>query len=380
VLRQFGSVSIQMDMKSALDDLWRQLRTEQLYGVADKFSTLQSEKFLALYNASQNSAVEQLRRMADAMPRYHELYTVPSIANVIASLQATTPAYNTILEPMRLANARFADITAALSKSLETRAQILDQVVLSASLRHTFDRINVVSRVNFELPTLAVQVWPAKVVARRFGLLEDSLQNIVALERLQTDVVLSGFERPALAERMELATNLVANHTQFVRSLPPAIEEPASTKDDCSEEIGSRLDTKLKDIDPRLAELRRTAWQSFGAGKSGARLAAHGIREVFSELLRRFAPDDDLKQTRIWTDRKDQTLAKPTRRMRFEYIVGPAADDLAALVQFDESINHGNKYAHVFAEKIEVVRAYLGQLESCIYLIIAYALDRKDEE
>ena len=71
-------------------------------------------------------------------------------------------------------------------------------------------------------------------------------------------------------------------------------------------------------------------------------------------------------------------MAKPTRRMRFQYIVGPAADDLAALVQFDESINHGNKYAHVFAEQIEVVRAYLGQLESCIYLIITYALDRKE--
>ena len=277
-----------------------------------------------------------------------------------------------------MANDRFPDMVAALSKNFDARAEILDQVALSESLRHTFNQIDVVSRMNSELPMLAVQMWPAKVVARRFSLLEDSLQNVVALERLQMDIVLTGLESPVSAERMELATNLVSSHTQFIRSLPPTIQESVLTKDDRSEEIGARLETKLKEIDPRLADLRKTAWQNFRAGKPGARLAAHGIREIFSELLHRFAPDDDLKQTRIWTERKDQTLAKPTRRMRFQYIVGPAADDLAALVQFDESINHGNKYAHVFAEQIEIVRAYLGQLESCIYLIITYALDRKE--
>src|SRR5689334_15771700 len=129
-------------MKSALDELWRQLQTKQLFGVADSFSTLQSDRFLALYNGTQSSLMQELRRMADATSRYQEIYTIPRFQETIASLQHAPPAYDTILDAIRLTNRRLPEITGALSKSLDARAQILDQVVLSENLRHTFDRMN----------------------------------------------------------------------------------------------------------------------------------------------------------------------------------------------------------------------------------------------
>lgn len=237
-------------------------------------------------------------------------------------------------------------------------------------------RAELLEKMAVGLPKLALQDWPGEIVRERFGLIEDSLRNVAALQELQSTGLLTSI----VPERIQVAGDFVWNHGRFVRELPPRLPEPEEAEAERSEELGPRLESKLSELDPRLAELRRQAWKNLANGKAGARLASHGVREILSELLHTFAPDEEVKKTEIRTGRKDEKLAKPTRRMRFEYIVGPGAADLAAVIQFDESVTHGNQYAHIFAEEIEVVRAYLGQLEACIYLIITYGLDRRSRE
>ena len=63
--------------------------------------------------------------------------------------------------------------------------------------------------------------------------------------------------------------------------------------------------------------------------------------------------------------------------MRVEFIMGSAAEELDALLQFDESLQETHKFAHTFAENSEVVRVQMAQLENCTYLLLVYAKARK---
>ena len=56
--------------------------------------------------------------------------------------------------------------------------------------------------------------------------------------------------------------------------------------------------------------------------------------------------------------------------MRIEFIVGSAAREFDALVQFNQSIEHAQKFTHSFADNPEVVRVALSQLENCMYLLL----------
>jgi hypothetical protein len=241
--------------------------------------------------------------------------------------------------------------------------------------------------INLNLPTLALQRWPADVLAGRLGLIEQALKNISVFEGLRENIASQALETtwPTLKlEGLTIAGQFVLDYGRFVRRLPPPIptEEEETLAPELrrrDEEVGAKLEEALELLDPRLAELRRSAWQNAARGDAASfRLASHAVREVHSEVLRRLAPDEEVMNTGIWLDREDTSLARPTRRMRIEFIMGPAAAELDALVQFDESIRESNKFAHTFADNVEVVRVYLSQLENCTYLLLVYAKQKQE--
>lgn len=242
--------------------------------------------------------------------------------------------------------------------------------------------------INLNLPTLALERWPTDVLAGRLGLIEQALKNVSAFEGLRDNIASRALEAtwPTLKlEGLTIAGQFVLDYGRFVRRLPPPIptdeEEtlaPEFRRRD--EEVGAKLEEALELLDPRLLQLRRTAWTNVGKGGPAAfRAAMLALREMFTDVLQKLAPTEEVKQTDLWRNREDQSIAKPTRRMRIEFIMGEAAAELDTLVQFDESIQESNKFAHTFADDVEVVRVYLSQLENCTYLLLVYARSKRGE-
>jgi hypothetical protein len=320
-------------------------------------------------------------RVLPELPNIQDLYPLKHIQDALASIRFVLPEPPKFdFSALHARMGEIGDLAATFSQNLEDRTRLLlnfaPPLQHQSAIEEALSRVQLVEQMNFELPELAMLEWSPIVASQRLGLIEDSLSNVAALQEVQASLLLGS--SPFLGiERIEVATELVWNHGKFLRQLPPTLRDASPQEDYRAEELGPKLEIKLREIDPRLVELRRESWKNLGKGKAGARLAAHGIREVFGELLRLFAPDEKVKQTDIWIQRKELALPKPTRRMRFEYIVGPSASDLAALIQFDESVQHANKFAHVFADDVEIVRVHLAQLEACIYLVLTYAMEQE---
>jgi len=322
-------------------------------------------------------------RVLPELPNIQDLYPLKHIQEALASTRFVLPEPPKFdFSALQTRMLEIGDVAATFSKSLAERTRLLLDFAPALQYQRAFEealgRVQLVERINFDLPQLAMLEWSPKVASQRLGLIEDSLSNVAALQEVQASALLSSRQLIGI-ERIDVATDLVWNHGKFVRHLPPTLPDASPQADYRAEELGPKLENKLREIDPLLVELRRAAWKNLANGKAGARLAAHGIREVFGEVLRLFAPDDKVKRTDVWIQREEQALPRPTRRMRFEYIVGPSARDLAALIQFDESIQNANKFAHIFAENVEIVRVYLAQLEACIYLVLTYAMGQDED-
>ncbi|MBI3475980.1 MAG: hypothetical protein HY010_09620 [Acidobacteria bacterium] len=339
-----------------------------------RFQTLETGRFSELFKLAELQTPAYNRTMQELTANLEHLYPLKSIQAALASIELPQPPMSAILQ------AHLAEITgigASFAETIGERTRLLFDAApmqrYQEIFAHISQEISRTERSSLELSKLAL-TWPSEIVGDRLVLLEDSLSNVAALRELETNAALSSMPLRGI-ERVEVATDLVWNHGNFVRRLPPALPDVPKWEPHRDEELTTKLETKLLAIDPRLLELRREAWRNLASGKAGARLAAHGVREILGELLRLFAPDEKVKQSGVWLERKDQALSKPTRRMRLEYIVGDAAADLAALFQFDESVQNANKFAHVFEDNVEVVRAHLAQVEACIYLVITYAIE-----
>lgn len=339
----------------------------------DRLGILKTDYFAQMTKLAESSApyTEALQQLTANL---ENLYPLKSIQAALASIEL--PQMPQMSAALQAHLAGINGIGASFAKNLEEGTRLLLDAVPTRqyhqAFEQTFKQVSLAERMSVDLPHLAATVWPSELAGHRIALLEDAVSNAAALRELETSAVLSSAPLRGI-ERVGVAAELVWNHGTFVRRLPPTLPDAPRHEAYRAEELGSKLETKLQEIDPRLLELRREAWKNLANGKVGSRLAAHGVREIFGELLRLFAPDEKVKQTDAWVQRKDQTLAKPTRRMRFEFIVGASAADLAALLQFDESVQNANKFAHIFEENIEVVRAHLAQLEACMYLLITYA-------
>jgi Predicted pPIWI-associating nuclease len=174
-----------------------------------------------------------------------------------------------------------------------------------------------------------------------------------------------------------VAGQFVFGHGALIRRLPPSVTANQETLEQeeqfryRDEEIGAKLETRLTLLGPQFVELRRRSWRSMqGGGVAGARIAMAGIRELSTDILHLLAPDEEVKKTSIWLQRKDLKITRPTRRMRIQFIAGPAAETFDALVQFDESMLHAHQFTHTFANDPELVRIALAQLENCIYMLL----------
>jgi hypothetical protein len=165
---------------------------------------------------------------------------------------------------------------------------------------------------------------------------------------------------------------------QLIRALPPEIpvdeEQVFETLESRNEEIGAKLESELERLGSRYVELRRVAWQNFKFNNvAGARVAMAGIRELYSEVMRRLAADEEIMKTGIWLNRQPGKETKPTRRMRYQFIFGDRLPELDTLVQFDKSMENANKFTHTFSDDPEIVRVSISQIESCLYLLLCFS-------
>jgi hypothetical protein len=248
----------------------------------------------------------------------------------------------------------------------------------NATLTDLAPRLELAKSVALNLSRIAT-TWSDAMLHARLPLFEMALQNVAALESLEVSTLARYIEPERLVvERMRFAGEFVSSNAAFVRGLPADRIAKEKVLDDGAghEELRESLAERLALVDPRLAELRRQAWRNLKDGTAGARLAEHAIREIMTELLHLFAPDAEVMKSEVWAERKDSKLTRPTRKMRFRYIVGPSGDEVAAVLQFDDSIRLANKYAHTFPEEVALVRAHLIQFEACVDMLLTYILER----
>jgi hypothetical protein len=268
-------------------------------------------------------------------------------------------------------------------KELANSHGLLDEASLrwDAGWRDGFRSLTAIESFGAAVPKLAVTGWPIELVSERIGLIEHSFKNVSALQLLEGSAIASGLTATS-GESLTAAGQLVFSHGDLLRRMPPSL--PINHGADAghsdfghrNEEVGAKLESLLPTVDPRLLDLRRQSWRKLAEGVAGARLAMLGLREVFSEVLRRFAPDDEITNSDAWKGRIGNGPPRPTRRERITFLMGSDAPALEAVLQFNESIEFSNKFSHTFADDPESVRVRMAQLENWIYMILLYARKR----
>jgi hypothetical protein len=304
------------------------------------------------------------------------------------------------IESMSVANARFgkelartlaplhggiAELQANFGSQLELRTRAMQDLKLTVDhnwlreIESISRQIGETARINFAIPEIAVLHWPNKALLDRTELLEDCVLNTIALETFHAAAIPTGAVVPT--ERLTLAIDFVSEHSEVVRHLPPRLPDVESGKleqrEHRKEEIGSKLDVALSQIDLRLVELRHAAWHNLTGGVAGARLGMTGIREILEEVLRRFAPESAVEATEAWRNRDDLKITRPTRRMRLAYVLGEErAAEAEAMLQFDQSIRRTQKFVHTFADDVEMVRVQMTHSEAWIHLVLHFGMQR----
>jgi hypothetical protein len=293
-----------------------------------------------------------------------------------ASLESVTRTYS------RTAT----QIAAAIHESTQKWYESFAATEMLATIKHFCDMSDAISRIAVALPQAALQGWSPAILSERLGLVESALKNAEAYQTLRHASVaklVPNYSPSIEIQKLAVAGLFVYDHDRFIRSLPPAIPSEnqfsGEEKEIChrGEQVCSKLEAQLFELDRRLFQLWRRSWESIGKGDpASARLAAHGMRELYDEVLRKLAPDEEMERTDIWLNRIDRSLKRPTRRMRITYIVGDAIEQVDGVVEFGESLSEAQKFAHTFPENPEVVRVYMSELANCIYLLIVYAGSR----
>ena len=235
--------------------------------------------------------------------------------------------------------------------------------------------------IQSEIKSIAHLAWDYDTAASSIA--KAALNNIEAFQWVNSDALmksLEGAHHVVSLAGLPAAADYVIKYNDFVHLAAKRIDSPIipppknSEEDRRDEEIGPRLVSQLEKLDPRLAHLRSQAWENIRKkNPSTLRLAAHAIREMFSEVVRMLAPDDAVKDSVVWQNREDADLARPTRNMRFEFLLGSHPEKLAAVKQFAMSLEKAHKFAHTFPEDPDLVRAYLAKVETCVYLLLTYA-------
>jgi hypothetical protein len=274
-------------------------------------------------------------------------------------------------------------IGAELARQIEQSSRAFKELVIPLTVegvsKSLLDQSAIIAGLSATIPDLTKMYWPEKLLLERMPLVEDSVWNARALEVLREGILqpITPIGTEAIAN-IKAATQFVEGHVQLVRALPPAIpvdeEDILETFESRNEEIGAKLELELERLGSRYAELRRIAWRNFKFNNvAGARVAMAGIRELYSEVMRTLAADDEIMKTDIWLRRKPSKETKPTRRMRYQFILGDHLPEFDTLVQFDKSMENANKFTHTFSDDPEIVRVSIAQIENCLYLLLRFS-------
>ena len=350
-----------------------------------------ARKSIAYQDSLQRLACSSLvRDIERASVVLYEFATSDRMANLVAKasllLEETerrAAKYAALIETISASATRFADqfyfVLNANQRAIQGALAAQNQQF--EAYQSATSALAELARRNYSIPEEALRHWTSEAFHARRLMVEDCVRNTSALEAFH-----SAIKSPASAQIQNLgvATTFVADHARIVRRLPPAIASDG-TEDypaDASyqdEEIGSKLELALKVIDIRLLDLRRSAWGNLGSGVAGARLGMAGMRELFDEVLRRFAPESAIENTAEWMSRKVDQVARPTRRMRIAYILGEErADEADAIFQFEKSNKRTQKYVHTFADDVSLVRVQMANLEALIYLLVQCAGNKRE--
>jgi Predicted pPIWI-associating nuclease len=311
---------------------------------------------------------------------------------------AESTLYKNLVENLKITDLQFQNISAlAVNPSLQSLSNIgIDlarqfeasskafkelsvQLPIEGISQRLLDQSAIIANLSVKLPDLTKLYWSDKLMLERISLVEDSVWNAKALEVLREDMLLP--VAPIVAERIsniQAATQFVEGHMQLIRSLPPAIpvdeEDLLENLESRREEIGTKLEHELERMGSLYVDLRRIAWSNFRSNNvAGARVAMAGMRELYSEVLRTLAADDEVMKTDIWLKRKPGKETRPTRKMRYQFIVGDRLAEFDALVQFEKSVDNANKFTHTFSDDPEIVRVSIAQIENCLYLLLRFA-------
>jgi len=272
-----------------------------------------------------------------------------------------------------------ADLAKQLEQSSKAFKELAVPLTVEGLSKSLLNQSAIIACVSATIPDLTKMYWPENLLLERMALVEDSVWNARALEVLREEILqpIAPIGTEAIAN-IEAATQFVEGHVQLIRALPPEIpvdeKKVSQTLETRNEEIGARLESELERLGSRYVELRRVAWQNFKFNNvAGARVAMAGIRELYSEVMRSLAADEEIMKTEIWLNRKPGKETRPTRRMRYQFIFGDRLPELDTLVQFDTSMENANKFTHTFSDDPEIVRVSISQIESCLYLLLRFS-------
>jgi len=102
-----------------------------------------------------------------------------------------------------------------------------------------------------------------------------------------------------------------------------------------------KLDGLLRQLDPRLAQVREAAWQAFQqrATTDYVRQAASSMRELLDHLFSTFAPDNEVMGCSWWKPHSS-SRQKPSKRDKLRFLIyGVSAPENAAILNLlDEKI------------------------------------------
>jgi hypothetical protein len=86
----------------------------------------------------------------------------------------------------------------------------------------------------------------------------------------------------------------------------------------------SKIESKLRDVDPLLAERYLSAWAILGVELPKYSGAVSEVRDVLTQVLHKLAPDEEVKKQPNYQPERDShgnPLPTPTRRQRTQYIL-----------------------------------------------------------
>ena len=341
---------------------------DQLERTMEPFRHQQMEICRAL---EMSGAVAWMIEIANANQHWHEVIGQASAANRIAeSLRAVHDSWLGKSKPLQQEFSQLSQLHASAKLALGDGSL---QLIAAERLMAGIDFEALGSHFQIKLPAISGLESSIAHVATSYGSLAGSLREISDITRLPA-FVLPGATR-------EIYTTSFA--LESLRTREERDEDKAETEIQLVAE--AEVETSdcialLKQVDPRLAQPYNGARDAlYGNSADRARHILSSLRELWTHLLRRLAPNNLVT---AWisslANKKDlQHDGKPTRRARVLYICrelnnDPLGDfvmhDTRALVKLIDLFNRAHELESRLTD--EQLRAIILKSDSCLMYIL----------